>query len=126
MDTADIAMMIAAGGLGITVVDKVWTGSWNLSGKISKMETHLRGAIQASRNEIEARHDEHTEFVGTTLTSFRDKFRELELYVRDHYVKAPDFLHAMEQSRELQKAYHNALMDRLDRVEKKLDVKSPQ
>lgn len=124
MDTADLAMLVAVGGLVITMVDKIWTGSWSLSGKIAKMETHLRAAIIASRKEVEERQDEHTHFVGETLTSFRDKFRELELYVRDNYVKAPEFQHAMEQARELQKSYHNALLERLDRVEKKLDNKS--
>ena len=121
MDTADSALIIAAGTLGITFIDKIWNGSWSLAGKIAS----LRSEIQVSRAEIEERQAEQVEFVGTTLTSFRDKFRELELYVRDNYVKAPDFIHAMEQSRELQKAYHNALLERLDRVEKKLDVKSP-
>ena len=102
MDTATIAMLVAACGLGLTVVDKIWTGSWNLSGKIAKMEKGLRAAIEASKKEIEERQDEHTTMVGNTLTSFRDKFRELELYVRDNYVKAPDFLHAMKQSSEVQ------------------------
>lgn len=124
MDTATIAMLIALGGMGITVVDKIWTGSWSLSGKIAKMESSLRAAIQASKKEIEERHDEHTNFVGSTLTSFRDKFRELELYVRDNYVKAPDFLHSMKQHMEVQKAYHDALIARLDRVEHKLDEKT--
>ncbi len=124
MDTATLAMLVAAGGLGITVVDKIWTGSWNLSGKLAKMEKGLRAAIEDSRKEIEERQDAHTQMVGDTLTSFRDKFRELELYVRDNYVKAPDFLHAMKQSSEVQKAYHTALIDRLDRVEKKLDQKT--
>lgn len=85
------------------------------------MESGLRKAIQESKNEIETRQDEHTQFVGDTLTSFRDKFRELELYVRDNYVKSPDFLHAMKQNSELQKAYQDALITRLDRVEKKID-----
>ena len=124
MDTATLAMLVAAGGLGITVVDKIWTGSWNLSGKLVNMEKGLRAAIEDSRKEIEERQDAHTQMVGDTLTSFRDKFRELELYVRDNYVKAPDFLHAMKQSSEVQKAYHTALIDRLDRVEKKLDQKT--
>ena len=124
MDTATLAMLVAAGGLGITVVDKIWTGSWNLSGKLAKMEKGLRAAIEDSRKEIEERQDAHTQMVGDTLTSFRDKFRELELYVRDNYVKAPDFLHAMKQNSEVQKAYHTALIDRLDRVEKKLDQKT--
>ncbi len=124
MDTATLAMLVAAGGLGITVVDKIWTGSWNLSGKLAKMEKGLRAAIEDSRKEIEERQDAHTQMVGDTLTSFRDKFRDLELYVRDNYVKAPDFLHAMKQSSEVQKAYHTALIDRLDRVEKKLDQKT--
>ena len=124
MDTATIAMLVAACGLVLTVVDKIWTGSWNLSGKIAKMEKGLRAAIEASKKEIEERQDEHTTMVGNTLTSFRDKFRELELYVRDNYVKAPDFLHAMKQSSEVQKAYHTALIDRLDRVETKLDQKA--
>lgn len=124
MDTADLAMLVAAGGLGITVIDKIWTGSWSLSGKIAKMETSLRAAIQASKKEIEERQDEHTNFVGNTLTSFRDKFRELELYVRDNYVKEPTFIHAMKQSGEIQKAYQEALLARLDRVEKKLDEKA--
>ena len=124
MDTATLAMLVAAGGLGITVVDKIWTGSWNLSGKLVNMEKGLRAAIEDSRKEIEERQDAHTQMVGDTLTSFRDKFRELELYVRDNYVKAPDFLHAMKQNSEVQKAYHTALIDRLDRVEKKLDQKT--
>ena len=55
MDTATLAMLVAAGGLGITVVDKIWTGSWNLSGKLAKMEKGLRAAIEDSRKEIEER-----------------------------------------------------------------------
>jgi hypothetical protein len=123
MEVATIAMFVAIGGLGITLIDKIWTGSWNLSSKIAKMEIGLRAAIEASKKEIEERQDEHTNMVGNTLTSFRDKFRELELYVRDNYVKGPDFVQSMEQHREIQKAYHSAVMDRLDRVEKKLDAK---
>lgn len=121
MDNADIAMLIAVGSLGVSLIDKIWTGSWSLSGKIAKMETGLRAAIQASKMEIEQRQDEHTQMVGDTLTSFRDKFRELELYVRDNYVKSPDFLHYMKQHSELQKSYHVSLIDRLDRVEKILN-----
>jgi hypothetical protein len=123
MDTADLAMIVAAGGFGVTVIDKIWTGSWSLSGKIARMETGLRAAIEKSKKEIEEQHNDHTAIVGTTLTSFRDKFRELELYVRDNYVKGPDFLHAMEQYGAIQKAYQEALLNRLDRVEKKIDDK---
>jgi hypothetical protein len=124
MDTADLAMIVAAGGFGVTVIDKIWTGSWSLSGKIARMETGLRSAIEKSKKEVEEQHNEHTALVGTTLTSFRDKFRELELYVRDNYVKSPDFLHAMKQYSEIQKAYQEALLNRLDRVEKKIDDKA--
>lgn len=121
MDTAAIAMIVAAAGLGITVVDKIWTGSWSLSGKISQMEKSLTALISTSKQEIETRQDEHIAQVGTTLTSFRDKFRELEIYIRDNYVKGPDFLHALKQHGEVQKAYQDAVITRLDRVEKKLD-----
>lgn len=124
MDTADIAMLVAAGGLGVTLIDKIWTGSWSLSGKIAKMETSLRAAIEKSKKDIEEQHNDHTTMVGSTLTSFRDKFRELELYVRDNYVKSPDFMHSMKQNAEVQKAYQEALIARLDRVEKKMDDRS--
>ena len=85
------------------------------------MEKNLNAAILASKKEVEERQDEHVEFVGNALTSFRDKFREIELYVRDNYMKGSDFLLAMKQHNDLQKAYQDAIITRLDRVEKKLD-----
>jgi hypothetical protein len=121
MDTATIAMSIAAITLGVTVVDKLWTGSWSLSSKIARMEKNLNMAILASKKEVEERQDEHVEFVGNALTAFRDKFREIELYVRDNYIKGSDFIVAMKQHNDLQKAYQDAIITRLDRVEKKID-----
>ena len=121
MDVAAVAMLIAASSLAITVIDKIWTGSWSLSSKIAKMEKSLTASILAAKQEIESRQDADIQQVGTTLTSFRDKFRELELYIRDNYVKGPDFMHALKQNSDVQKAYQDAIITRLDRVEQKLD-----
>jgi hypothetical protein len=125
VDTGTLAMIVAAVGLGITVIDKIWTGSWSLSSKITKMERGLRQAILDSKREIEERQDEHIQQVGTTLTVFRDKFREIELYIRDNYIKGPDFLHAMKQHTDISKAYQDAIIARLDRIEKKSDDHNP-
>ena len=124
MDVATIAMVAATISLCVTVVDKIWLGSWNLSSEMAKMEKRLTASIVTAKQEIEERQDEHIEQVGTTLTSFRDKFREIELYIRDNYVKGPDFVSTLQKHTDLQKAYQSAVIDRLDRVEKKLDAKT--
>jgi len=125
MDVTTIAMVVAAVSLGVTVIDKIWLGSWNLSSEMAKMEKRLTASIVAAKHEIEERQDEHIDQVGATLTSFRDKFREIELYIRDNYVKGPDFVSTLQKAADLQKAYQSAVIDRLDRVEKKLDAKTP-
>jgi hypothetical protein len=125
MDTAALALLVAALTFGLTMIDKIWSGSWSLSGKIASMEQRLSAMILESRREIEDAQESHVQQVGTTLISFRDKFREMEIYVRDNYVKHPDFVTALQQHGELQKAYQAAIIDRLDRVEKKLDAAKP-
>jgi hypothetical protein len=124
MDSSTIAVLISAAGLAVIILDRVWGGSWKLSGKLASMETGLRQAINDSREEVEERQDNATHDIGETIAAIREKVREVELYVRDKYIEKNDFIIQMQRSNELIQMNFANITARLDRMEKKLDQKT--
>ena len=95
MDGTGIALIIAGSSLLLTLLFQVGGGSWKLSGKLSDMDRGLN-----------------------------DKIREVELFMRDHYIEKNDFIIQMQHHNEMITMNFSAITARLDRMEKKLDQKT--
>lgn len=124
MDTATIAVMVAGGALALNVVREVFGGGWNLSGRLAAMETKLTKEIKASKEEVERRQDDQTRDVGETIAAMRQHMVQIELYIRDHYVRRDSFIEVNRQTQDAIKGAVEDLKGRLDRMEKKLDTKT--
>jgi hypothetical protein len=113
MDTSVIAIIVSSIGVLVIVLDKLLSGSWRLSGKLAEIERGLK-----ERQDIMSRE------IGETVAGMREKVREVELFVRDHYIEKNDFIIQMQHHNEMISMNFTNITARLDRMEKKLDQKT--
>lgn len=121
MDSSGIALLISAGGLIVIVLDRVWGGSWKLSGKLAEMEKGLRQAITESTREVEEKQERATHDFGETVAALKEHVRQLELFIRDKYMEKDDYNIQMHRQNEMAASNFNSISQRLDRMEKKMD-----
>jgi gas vesicle protein len=123
MENSTIALLISGGGLAVIVLDRAMGGSWKLSGKLAEMEKGLRQAISESTKEVEEKQERSTHDFGETISALKEHIRQLEMFVRDRYVEKNDFALQMQRHNELLQMNFANITARLDRMEKKLDVR---
>jgi hypothetical protein len=111
-----IAAAIAALALVANLIQRIFGGGWNLSKSLAAVETRLTKAIDGSKKEVEDRQDAHARETDTKLTGIWDHVRQVELHLRDNYVRRDDFA-------EMLRVNFSNITSRLDRIEKNLDDK---
>ena len=128
MDNSTIAVaavVISAASLLLTVLQRIWGGSWGLAGKLAEMEKGLRQAIiglhQRGGGEAGAalRH-----VFGETVAALREKIREVELFNRDTFLRRDEFYKVTAQNSEALKSMGEKIEARLERMEAKIDAKT--
>lgn len=117
MDAAYIHMVIAAIGLVINVITLAIAGIWGLSRAekriIEKLDAYrdvLDGDIQALRREI-----------GETVAAIRQKITDVELFVRDTFVRRESFFQVIKGVEAQVASMVTELKVQLQRLEDKLD-----
>ncbi len=105
-----IGPIMAVAGFLLQFFAIIGTGIW----KLSQVESRLREAIDASGREIDERIDAQARQFGETALALRQKITDVELYVRDNYVRRESFYSNIQ---ELAKRIET----RIDRLETKIE-----
>jgi hypothetical protein len=119
MDTWVIALASLVGGAFVGAITRAF-----LFGRHTVTKDDLIAATATMTTEIhELREaiDSHERNVGETITGIRSKINEVELYVRDTYVRRDSWHQAMNQMQERWAAGEKAAEDRSFRLEGKVD-----
>ena len=124
MDTATIAVIIAAAALLLNLVQRVFGGGWNLSKSLNAVEVHLQAAIEASKKEIEENQRTAVHDFGETVAALKEHVRQVEFHLRDNYIRKDDFIVHMKAHDDLLRLNFANIDSRLGRIEAQLDKKT--
>ena len=127
----DARTWIELASLVFVLVFNAGAGIW----KLSRVEIALRQAIQESRNEtddrIERQGREFGETARAALEHIRkveadglEKVREVELFIRDTFMRRDSFYQVQTSMEASMKALWDAIDKRLERMEAKIDSKT--
>ncbi len=105
-----IVPIVAVAGFLLQFFIILGTGIW----KLSQVRSDLLAAIDASGREIDERIDAQARQFGETALALRQKITDVELYVRDNYVRRESFYSNIQ---ELAKRIET----RIDRLETKIE-----
>ena len=92
MDNSTVAVaavVISAASLLLTVLQRIWGGSWGLAGKLAEMERGLRQAITDSTKEVEEKQSRASHDVGETIAAIREKIRRIRAMIAGSPPGAP-------------------------------------
>jgi hypothetical protein len=95
-------------------------GTW----KISELKASLVKAISDSKDLVEQKQDKHEQYIGETISAIREKIREVELYVRDTYMRRDSFYELNKANAEALTSLGSEIKARLERMEAKIDQKT--
>ena len=124
MDTATLAVVIAAIALSLNLVQRLFGGGWNLSKSLNAVEHRLQASIEASKKEIEQRQDTAAHDFGETVSALKEHVRQVEFHLRDNYIRKDDFIVHMKSHDDLLRMNFANITSRLERIEKTLDHKT--
>ncbi len=110
--------MIALGGLALNVLVAVVGLTWG----IAKIRDAVRAEIEAYRNRFDGELGELDRSFGKNLLDQRDKIREIELYVRDTYLRRDSFQEVIRAMQGDLRSSFDKIDQRLERMEKKIDT----
>lgn len=123
MDATAIATISVIFG-GLTIVVNILVLSIGGTWKISELKASLVKEIHSSKQEIEAAHDKYVHDVGETFAAFRQKISDVEMYIRDNYVRRDSFVEVNRQTQDTIRGAVEDLKQRLERMENKIDTKT--
>lgn len=92
--------------------------------KLSRVEIALHDAIAEGRKETDDRIDRQGRDVGETIAAIREKVREVELFIRDTYMRRDSFYQVQTSMEASMKALGEQIDKRLERMEAKIDSKT--
>lgn len=101
--------LIVVGAFIVNLVACTVHATWALS----RIETALRKEIQTSRDETDDRIERQGRQFGEIIAALRQKITEVELYIRDNFVRKPSFEAVMARIEKI-----------LERLEEKIDSKT--
>lgn len=113
-DPWTIASVIAAIALVANLVQRIFGAGASMPKALAAVESRLTKAIDGSKKEIEERQDLHSRDTDLKVSGVWDHVRQVELHLRDHYVRRDDFA-------EMLRTNFSQITSRLDRIEKNLD-----
>jgi hypothetical protein len=115
-DAWTIATVIAAIALVANLAQRIFGAGASMPKALAAVEARLTKAIDGSKREIEDRQDAHARDTDAKVNGVWDHVRQVELHLRDHYVRRDDFA-------EMLRVNFSSITSRLDRIEKSLDNK---
>ena len=118
---AVLAIVVSALALVFNIGLSIYSGGWNLSNKIADMEARLRNDIIEAKTELETRQDTSTRENGEGLAAIRQKVHEVEMWIRDTFVRRDSFLQVIAEVKTGFNDLGTRLEKRLDRMEEKID-----
>jgi septal ring factor EnvC (AmiA/AmiB activator) len=103
-------------------------GTWWVSTLIAAIRdeiAHERKEVDQSiadvENELRDRQERSERLIGETVAAVRQKIHEVEVFIRDTYVRRDSFLKTSEEVRESLKDFGDRIEKRIDIMDKKLD-----
>jgi hypothetical protein len=117
-----VGTIVATAGFLLQFIVLLGTGIW----KFAQVKTDLLAAIAASGKEIDERIDQQSRQFGETAAALRTKISEVEIYIRDHYVKKETFGPLMAEIKTDIKSFGEKIEGRLERMEGKIDNQPPR
>ena len=124
METGTIIALVACLALLLNVGLTIYSGGWNLSNKIADMEGRLRRDLNELKTELETRQDATARNNGEGLSALRQKMHEVEIWVRDTFVRRDSFLAVISEVKTGLNDLGTRLEKRLERMETKIDSKT--
>jgi hypothetical protein len=101
-----------------TAIGLVW--------KLTRVEKSLSEAIVKARADGDLRQDAHARDVGESLSALRTKINEVELHVRDNYLRRDSFVEFNRQITQDVRSMREELIRRLELLDAKLDARGGQ
>lgn len=113
----DVGTWVALGAFALNLVGTLVGLIW----KLSRVEVSLRQTIQAERKEIDKDLEKQSREFGETAAALRQKVTEVELYMRDNFVRRDGFYKVRDELSQDIKHLGEQLHARLERMEAKID-----
>ena len=110
---------IALAGLVLNVLVALVGLTWG----VAKIRDAVRSEIAAHREKVDGELDALTRSLGKNLIELRDKIREVELYVRDTYLRRDNFYEVMKGVSSDLRSNFEKIEARLERMEAKIDTR---
>lgn len=124
VDTPTIIALAAICGLFLNVGVQIYSGGWNLAGKLADMEKRLSQSIVEAKEEIESRQESSTKHFGETIAALRQKINDVELYGANHYLRREDMQSVKQELGTDLRDLGKELKAWLARLEQKIDTKT--
>jgi hypothetical protein len=115
----NIGPLVAVAAFALNFIGTLVAGIW----KLSRLEVSLNAAIDASGKEIDERIERQSREFGEVASALRAKITDVELYVRDTYVRRDSFTQFAEQLTKQVDGFNMRVEQRLERMEQKIDAK---
>jgi len=103
----------------LTAVIMLVTVTW----RVSQAVADLRKAIEASRDEIEAKQDSRYREFGETAAALRTKIHEVETWSRDTFVRKDSFEGGLSRIEKMIGDRFGGVEARMERMEGKIDAR---
>lgn len=123
--------LIAGGALLFTILCAAVSLTW----RISRLELSLRKEIRSSHDEVDIKHataaqeykernEQNIKMFGESSAALRQKIHEVELWMRDTFVRRDGYYKVQEAMENSIKALGDKIDIRLERMEAKIDSKT--
>lgn len=119
MMNTEISVWLPLAGFVLQLAVIIIGGVW----KLSKLESALISKIEETRREIDDRLDVQIREFGETASALRQKIHEVEIWVRDNFIRRDGFFKVRDEETDAIKEVRDELKDDLRRLEQKIDDK---
>lgn len=118
--SADLSLYIALAAFGVNMIGTIVGVTW----KLSRVELSLRAAITDERRDIDENMERKTREYGETAAALRTKIHEVEVYMRDTFVRRDGFYKVKDELSAEMRGIAQQLNQRLDRLEAKIESRT--
>src|SRR5689334_15871740 len=112
--------MLAIGSLALNIGIAVVGATMG----IAKIKDAVRDAMDEHRDEFDAKIEQLGRNFGETAAAIREKVHQVEVWARDEFVRKQSFEGAVSRMEKAVDDKFNGIIDRLDRMENKIDTKT--
>lgn len=131
-DLATLAILIAAATFVMNIILAVRKGQWGLPDRLNQLETRIMAAVKdhrdhtdtvldQSRQELDAAIEKSSREFGETVHAMQNKIQQLELWMRDTFVRRDSFMVVIKETRDTIEKQGAVLERGLEKLNNKLD-----